>query len=297
MDIARNAEISDYEVSPTFRRGSNTTGPDGTSATMIDEADRDLIHSCLRLLWNKSWASGEFVSDWKEENSIVIYKPGKDDYHECNAYRTISITSCLGKRFEHITSQRLISILTEGYFDKDKFAYITRESSTWAILTVVETMKKSLLYGHSVGAVFFADTFGSVDRACLLHKIHMDFGITGHLYDHISSFLEWKNCTYKDRQVDWRLAGVWLWHISWHAFRTFVVHFHDIPKCIRPKYADDLVVVSTAHNVLEIESDLQEATNQLVQWAWYNGTWYNEGMVINVAKIKVMVMLFGECQH
>jgi len=61
---------------------------------------------------------------------------------------------------------------------------------------------------------------------------------------------------------------------------------HDIPKCIRPKFADDLVQVSIAHNVSEIASELQEATNQLVQWA------ENEGMVIRVEKTKVM--LFGE---
>jgi len=69
-------------------------------ATMIDKADRELMHSCLRLLWNMARLSGEFVTAWKEENRVVIHKSGKDDYHECNAYRTISLTSCLGKRFE-----------------------------------------------------------------------------------------------------------------------------------------------------------------------------------------------------
>ena len=118
IDIALNAEITDYEVSLTFGKGSNTAGPDGISATMIDKADRDLMHSCLRMLWNKAWLTGVFVSSWKEENRVVIRKLGKDDYHDCNAYRTISITSCLGKRFEHVTSQRLISILTELHFDK-----------------------------------------------------------------------------------------------------------------------------------------------------------------------------------
>ena len=132
-----NTEISDYEVSLTFGKGSNTAGHDGISATMIDKADRELMHCCLRMLWNKAWLTGEFVHAWKEENRVVIRKPGKDDYHDCNAYRTISITSCLGKRFEYITSQRLISILTELHFDKDQFAYIKGRSSTQAILTVV----------------------------------------------------------------------------------------------------------------------------------------------------------------
>jgi len=41
---------------------------------------------------------------------VVIPKPGKDDYHESASYGTISITSCIGKRFEFITAQRLIII-------------------------------------------------------------------------------------------------------------------------------------------------------------------------------------------
>jgi len=152
--------------------------------------------------------SGEFVRAWKEENRVVIHKSGKDDYHECNAYRTISLTSCLGKRFEHITYHRLISILTKQYFDKDQFAYITGRSSTQAILTVVEIAKKRLLSGHSASAVLydFADAFGSVDRARLLHKIHKDYGITGHLYDHILSVLSGRTARIKIGD----LIGNWL---------------------------------------------------------------------------------------
>jgi len=31
------------------------------------------------------------------KNRVNIPKPGKDDYHESASYRTISITSCIGK--------------------------------------------------------------------------------------------------------------------------------------------------------------------------------------------------------
>ena len=43
MDITMNAETSDYKVSLTFGKGSNTAGPDGISATMIDKTDRELM--------------------------------------------------------------------------------------------------------------------------------------------------------------------------------------------------------------------------------------------------------------
>jgi len=54
------------------------------------------------------------------------------------------------------------------------------------------------------------------------------------------------------------------------------MHLHDIPKCIRPKFADDLVAISVANDISVIEVELQAATDQLVQWA------DREGMVINV---------------
>jgi len=99
-----NADISDYEVKRTFGRGTDTPGPDGISAKLIDNADRDTMQICLKVLWNKAWCEGRFVNDWKKDNSVVIPKPGKDCYNDCSAYRTVSVTCCIGKRFEYITS-------------------------------------------------------------------------------------------------------------------------------------------------------------------------------------------------
>jgi len=63
------------------------------------------------------------------------------------------------------------------------------------------------------------------------------------------------------------------------------MHMHNVPKCIRPKFADDLVAVTVAKDINEIQSSLQKDTTLLVRWA------EQEGMKINAAKSKVM--LFG----
>ena len=176
---AMNDDISDFEVkSPSERaqihlvliKRSDTPGPDDISAQMFDKADRDLMHHLLKLLWNKSWKTGTFIKEWKQENRVVIKKPGKDDYHECCAYRTISITSVLDKRLEHITSQRLIRVLNEIGFDTDQHAYLPGRSSTQAILTLVECIKSGLLKNQYAGAVFFdfTDAFSSIDRSHLM---------------------------------------------------------------------------------------------------------------------------------
>jgi len=47
------ASITDQEISMTFGRGSNTPGPDGACAQLIDKAERSEMSKCLSLLWNE----------------------------------------------------------------------------------------------------------------------------------------------------------------------------------------------------------------------------------------------------
>ena len=213
-----------------------------------------------------------------------------EDYHECCAYRTISITSVLGKRLEHITSQRLIRVLNEIGFDTDQHAYLPGRSSTQAILTLSERIKSGLLKDHYAGAVFFdfTDAFGSVDRSQLVDKIRSNFKISGLLFAHIRSFLTDRLARIKyDDNV-----GQWIQSIFGTSAGTrlgpilFVMYIHDVPNCIKPKYADDLVAFSVGPDLTQIQESLQHSTNSLVSWA------NQHSMSINAIKTKVM--LFGD---
>jgi len=61
--------------------GSDTPGPDGILARLIDRASRGQMEECLSVLWNESWSQGYFAKVWKDEDQAVIPKAGKDDYH------------------------------------------------------------------------------------------------------------------------------------------------------------------------------------------------------------------------
>jgi len=135
----------------TFGIGSDTAGPDGISAKLIDKAHRSRMLECLGLLWNQLWCNGKFVSVWKKEDRVVIPKPGKKDYHESAAYRTVAITSMVGKRFEHITARRLTQVLDELQFDPLQFAYLRNRSTTEAILLLTELIKKPIIEGYKTG--------------------------------------------------------------------------------------------------------------------------------------------------
>ena len=174
-------------------------------------------------------------------------------------------------------------------FDANQFAYLQNRSTTQALLVVVEKIKKSLLQDELAGAVFFdfTDAFGSVNRDHLLLKIGRDFGVTGGLFLHIASFLKGRLARIKfaDKVGDWlesnfgTSAGTSLGPL------LFIMHMHDIPKCVMPKFADDLVALAAGKDVDGITKCLQNATDQLLSWA------LKEGMHINVDKTKVR--LFG----
>ena len=55
----------------------------------------------------------------------------------------------------------------------------------------------------------------------------------------------------------------------------FIMHVHDVPEIIAPKFADDMVAIAVGKDVCQIEESLQNGTNQLMQWA------EKEGMELN----------------
>jgi len=250
-----NSPISDHEVEVTFGTGSCTPGPDKISSTLTDKADRTLMKRCLLFLWIQAWSYGYFFKEWKCEDRVVIPKPGKDDYHECGAYRTISITisitSVLCKRFERITSQRLIAILADLHFDPFQFAYLRNRSTTQALLIVTEKVKQGLVGGSKAGVVFFdfADVFGRVDRKCLLYKMAKDIGINGKLFLHTASFLS-------DSLARVEVIGhygEWIESLFGTFTGTnlgpllFIKYMHDIPERIFPKFdqrSDELASIA-----------------------------------------------------
>ena len=61
------------------------------------------------------------------------------------------ITSCIGKRFERITSHRLAGILAQTDFDLHQFAYLKSRRTTQV---VVEKVKQALIAGKNAGVVF-----------------------------------------------------------------------------------------------------------------------------------------------
>jgi len=77
-----------------------------------------LSFSAIRLLWKwdkerivrltkAAIRTGRHPSVWKRASGVVIRKPGKDDYMQLKAYRSISLLSCMGKVVEKVLAELL----------------------------------------------------------------------------------------------------------------------------------------------------------------------------------------------
>jgi len=196
----------------------------------------------------------------------------------------VSVTCCLGKRFKHIMSQRLVAVLESLKFDMDRFAYIRKRSATQALLILIEKVKKALIKGEKAGVIFFdfTDAFGSVNRAKLLEKVGRDFGISGRLFMHIHSFLS-------NRYARLKICGVWLDSEVGTSAGTrlgpllFIMYLCDVPDWISPKFADNLAAVVVGKDIEFVEKEMQEKVNKLMEWT------SKADMMINSSKTKVML--------
>ena len=183
--------ITMEEVKDTFHRNKGAHGTDRVTASLLDRADRETTKKVLNRIWNLAWKVGSFPAAWKLEHRAIFQKGSDIDSHQENGYRTVSLKSIIGKRFESITSKRLFAIMEGLGFDPNQYAYLTNRSSTGAAMIVAEQIKRGLMNNSDSGVIFFdfSDAFGGVNRKNLLLKINKDFGITGKVFLHLHDFL------------------------------------------------------------------------------------------------------------
>lgn len=92
---------------PQTRLSSSESGSDGPNCSFFKPYAA--VHNFLMTMHNRSLNCGLPCKSWQLAKIGLIYKKGKAT--DCSNYRPISSTSCVGKNFYTVISNRLMTFL------------------------------------------------------------------------------------------------------------------------------------------------------------------------------------------
>ncbi len=122
-----------------------------------------VTQSALLVTYQACWSQGNLPSIWKEENHIYLPQEGKADYSNSKSYRSISLTSPVGKTFACVVDSRFRAWLEElGFLDSFQYAYRKDHNLTQALLYYSLQATKGLKTAHTVSC--YNDFEGAFDN-------------------------------------------------------------------------------------------------------------------------------------
>ena len=101
--------ITESEIDRAIRRAApnKSPGTDGITNNVLQKV-LDLILPTLHRLFNASWNIGYFPRHFRHSITVVLRKPGKEDYSQPKAYRPIALLNTVGKAMEAVIGTRLM---------------------------------------------------------------------------------------------------------------------------------------------------------------------------------------------
>jgi exonuclease III len=289
--------ISEKELINAMQKLKNNkaSGIDGIRNEML-KYGLPHISAPLLKLFNIVLRTGSYPKAWTVGMITPIFKDGSP--LDCNNYRGITISSCLGKLFCQIINERIVSHLNEkqilavnqigfrkGYFTRDHI---------FVIKSIVDKYIKSRSKQNKVYACFidFKKAFDSVWHEGLLLKLQL-CGIRGSVYRVIKAMYTTSQSSVKCANgltQDFRVSrGVHQGSvISPTLFNIFINDMSDLLQnddspilngdlVSHLLYADDMLLLSMSESGLQ--SQLSKVSTYCQEW----------GLSINCKKTKVMV--------
>ena len=153
---------------------SKSTGDFSIPKQIFSLIPHDLSYVLTSLI-NLTFETGIFPSSLKIVKVIPIFK-NKGSKLDINNFRPISLLSNIDKIFEKLVHNRLTSFLIKHnlLFNK-QFGFRQSHSTNQALITLTESIRKSLDNGHFSCGVFIdlQKAFDTVDHDILLRKLEL----------------------------------------------------------------------------------------------------------------------------
>ena len=241
------------------------SGPDTISTRLLKET-AEVTAPILKLIFEKSLATGEVPYDWRIANVTPVYKKGE----RCvpKNYRPISLTSTCSKVLEHIISSYLMKHLeSNNLLYEFQHGFRHNRSCETQLVSFINDLAKSYDNGKQTDVIFMdiAKAFDTVPHKRLRSKLQW-YGIVGNTYQWISSFLS-------DRH-----QKVVIDNVSSHSVTVvsgvpqgtvlgpilFIIYINDVVENIKHSkirlFADDIVLykeISAVRDAQQLQEDLE----------------------------------------
>jgi ribonuclease HI len=107
--------ITEQEIARAIKRAAprKAPGTDGIPSLILQRVAPELV-PILHVIYNACLNLGHYPTHFKSSITVVLRKPGKDDYTMAKSYRPVALLNTIGKAFDSVIAQR-ISYAAETY--------------------------------------------------------------------------------------------------------------------------------------------------------------------------------------
>lgn len=249
---------------------------------------------CLLNIFNLLWDSQVIPASWKTQCIIPILKPEKPA-HDHKSYRPISLSSCIGKIFEHILKCRLEHYVEyNNILPKEQYGFRRGRSAVESFVSLIEDIKKAF---HSQSAVVcgFLDVEGAFDNVdpTILVNVLSELGIPGKLCRWIFNFLyertmyvKFNNILHGPRKVyKGTMQGATISPLLYNLYTSQIEKYLNISNIRYLQFADDLLVYTVNRDINIGISNMNLAMAQLYRF-------YNIKLKLKISPDKSNAMIF-----
>ncbi|TFY54280.1 hypothetical protein EVJ58_g8956 [Rhodofomes roseus] len=178
--------VTDAQIHDTIRRLQpwRAPGPDGIPNDVYRHC-ADLLVPVLGPLYRATFELRYFPAVWKEAKTVVLRKPGRDDYQLPGSYRPIALMNCMGKILSACVIESLkYELEARGILPNTHFGGRPGRSATDALMQLVTTVRDAWRDGLKASTLFLdvKAAFPSASPEQLFHDMR-EMGIPEDLVD------------------------------------------------------------------------------------------------------------------
>ncbi len=271
-----NSDIQTSEVTWAISRlkPHSAPGPDRILPLMVLYAAPNKS-AALQQTYMSCWKQGVVPEVWKDETRIYIPKPDKSTYNVAKSYRSLSLTSILGKIYERIAVSRLQHFMqSNGLYDQYQYAYQQNRNITQAIMFFSLNVLKGFKEGKDTLAAFIdlAGAFDNVWRQGLIFKLY-EAGLRGRLFMYVVSYLTGRTVHSKVNNHTTESIPTYIGVPQGSVISPllFIFYIREMTYSLerRISYADDLTAwVTSDHNtaVAQLKPQLETTMDWCHKW-------------------------------